>query len=190
MVLLTLLPRRACRLRLRLGFANISSIPPPRSVTAWLTSSSTRFPGPGLGSWLSLTPPRLTSLPRFLGSVSAGVFACPSGHRTPTALFAGRCWTSGEITLWLVGAVGIGSLVTTSSATSSTQLPMIVPTWLQFSRSLAFLFLVTLLTRIAHQTRTHPTQPISLVDRQMCGSHGALVLGPEAWDFSVTARLN
>ena len=37
-----------------------------------------------------------------------------------------------------VGVVGIGSLVTTSSVTSSTRLPMIVPTWLQFLRTLAF----------------------------------------------------
>ena len=53
---------------------------------------------------------------------------------------------------------------------------MIVPTWLQFLRTLAF--------EDRPQTRTRPTQPISLVDWQMCGSRGALVEGgPEAWDF-------
>ena len=128
-------PERACRPKLRLGFAIISSVPPPRSVTAWLTSSSTGFSGGlgGLALCSHLTHPRLTFHTLFR-AVSAGVFACPSGRGTPVAHFAGRCWISGEITLWLVGAVWDRvSHHNPTPPTSSTQQPMIVPIWLQFS---------------------------------------------------------
>ena len=133
---------------------------------------------PGVGAWLFALPDSPeTHIPPPLFRVSLRRrLRMPIWSQDSNCSFCGQVLDK-WITLWLVGAVGIGSLVTTSSATS-TQLPMIVPIWPRFSRSLAFLFLETLLVRIAHQTGTRPTRPISLVDRQMCGSHdGAPVEG-------------